>query len=251
MAKTATTKKASRTSAKPNAADLTAEVYNVEGKKSGTIKLPEAVFNVRWNADLVYDVVRAMQSNARGGTAHTKDRSEVSGGGRKPWKQKGTGRARHGSRRSPIWAGGGVAHGPRKEKDYAKKINKNAGRKALACVLSKKYKDGEIIFVDDLQFAEPKTKSAKAVMTTLSTIAPYEKMAGKKRNAALVVLPARSEHTERSFRNFGNMLVEQAKDVSPVNLLSYKYVIVASPDVSLEMFKKRVALKSARQKAKK
>ena len=117
------------------------KVYSLEGKESGKVTLPEAVFQAPWNSDLVHEVVVSMQSNARAGTADVKGRGEVRGGGKKPWRQKGTGRARHGSSRSPIWAGGGVAHGPKSEKDYSKKINKNVRAKALATVLSKKYQD--------------------------------------------------------------------------------------------------------------
>src|SRR5574339_531192 len=100
------------------------QVYKQDGSKSSEITLSEKLFGQKWNADLVHDVVTVMMGNARVSVADTKDRGEVRGGGKKPWKQKGTGRARHGSRRSPIWKGGGVAHGPRTEKSYGKKINR-------------------------------------------------------------------------------------------------------------------------------
>ena len=103
---------------------LETEVYNQKGKAVGKLSLPDEIFGLKWNADLVHQVVVAMQANARIPVAHTKTRGEVSGTGKKPWRQKGTGRARHGSKRSPIWVGGGVAHGPRNEKDYKQKINK-------------------------------------------------------------------------------------------------------------------------------
>ncbi len=222
---------------------MDAKVYSTDGKETGSVNLPETVFGQKWNADLVHEVVVGMQSNARAGTAHTKDRSEVRGGGRKPWRQKGTGRARHGSRRSPIWSGGGVTFGPRSEKDYSKKINKRVRQKALASTLSKKFSDGEVLFVDDFNFAEPKTADAKAVIKALGSIKGAETLATKQNNAALVILPKRDENAEKSFRNIGSVLVEQAKDVNPVELLSYKYVVVAAPKESLEVFEARVAPK--------
>ena len=129
---------------------MEAKIYNQKGKDAGTIELPEKVFGAKWRADLVHQVVESMRSNKRAGTADTKDRGEVRGGGRKPWKQKGTGRARHGSSRSPIWVGGGVTHGPLAEKNYKRKISKSMRAQALFSVLSKKLKDGEIIFIDSL-----------------------------------------------------------------------------------------------------
>lgn len=216
------------------------KVYTQDGVESSTITLPDAVFGVAWNPDLVHGVVIAMQSNARAGTAHTKDRSEVAGGGKKPWRQKGTGRARHGSNRSPIWTGGGVSHGPRSDKDYSKKINKKVRAKALATTLSKKHSDGEVIFVDSLQFAEPKATAAKAMVAALAKGTANESLANKRKNAALIVLPARNEAVEKSFRNFGNIEVVQVKDVNPLNLLTYKYVVVADPATAVASLEARV-----------
>ena len=223
------------------------KIFSQEGKETGKMSLPESVFAVSWNADVVHEVVVSMQSNARAGTAHTKDRSEVRGGGRKPWKQKGTGRARHGSRRSPIWTGGGVTFGPRSEKDYSKKINKNVKAKALAITLSKKVADGELILVNSLSFEKPKTADAKTIVTALAKGTGIEELVTKRKNTALVVLGSRDENVEKSFANFGNFEVMQAKDVSVVDLLTYKYVVVVNPDVSIETLTTRATKKGAKK----
>ncbi len=219
---------------------MDAKVFSQEGKETGVVTLPEAVFGVAWNPDLVHEVVIGMQANARQSSAHTKGRGDVRGGGKKPWKQKGTGRARHGSRRSPIWVGGGVSHGPRNEKDYSVKINRKVRAKALATVLSKKLADQEVLFVDSFSFTEPKTKDAKAIVTALAKGAGQTMLATKRKNAAVVVLAGRNLATEKSFRNFGNIEVVQAKDVNPVDLLTYKYVVVADASSSVEILEKRV-----------
>lgn len=229
---------------------MNAKVYTKDGKESGSVTLPETVFGEQWNADLVHQVVVSMQSNARLGLAHTKDRSEVSGGGKKPWRQKGTGRARHGSRRSPIWTGGGVAFGPRNEKDFGRKLNRKVRQKALASTLSKKQADNEVIFVKDLSFDAPKAAEAKGIMAALAKGSGHTDLATKRKNAALVVLASRNEATEKSFRNFGNIEVAQAKDINPVDLLTYKYVVVADPDTTLETFKARVGEAAATVKSK-
>src|SRR3972149_9857733 len=117
---------------------MDAAIYDIDGKKSGTVTLPENVFGVRWNADLVKQVSDSLLSAKRKPIAHTKNRGEVRGGGKKPWQQKGTGRARHGSIRSPIWVGGGVTGGPRKEKNFERKVSKKMKAKALYTILSQK-----------------------------------------------------------------------------------------------------------------
>ena len=230
-AKKTVAKKAAPKPVRPSGGKVSMDVnvYDQNGKETGKVTLPEAVFGLPWNGDLVHQVVVSQQANARTPVAHTKDRSEVRGGGAKPWRQKGTGRARHGSRRSPIWVGGGVTFGPRKEKDYSKKINKKMRTKALYTVLSKKLKDGEILFVDTFAFGEPKRTEAKKVIGALGTVKGYESLITKKKNAALVALPSHEENTAKSFRNFGNVLVDEVRNLNPVTALTYKYLIITDP----------------------
>src|SRR3989339_534864 len=147
-----------------------AKIYNQKGAEAGKINLPEKVFATKWRSDLVHQVVQSMRSNKRAGTADTKDRGEVRGGGRKPWKQKGTGQARHGSSRSPIWVGGGVTHGPLAEKNYKRKISKKMRAQALFSVLSKKFADNEIIFIDSLDMSDIKTKPAIEVVNNITKV---------------------------------------------------------------------------------
>lgn len=220
---------------------LQAPLYTSAGVQKGTVDLPESIFGLPWNADLVHLTTVAMQANARGPIAHTKDRGEVQGGGKKPWKQKGTGRARHGSSRSPIWKGGGMTHGPRNEKIYAQKINRQARQKALLVVLSRKAKDGEIIFIDSLELEVPKTAQAKNIMHGLSK-------AGfaldKKRNAALLALPVAHIPTMKSFGNIGNVVVEEVRNLNPLSVLSTKYLIIANPEAAFETLSKKKIVKA-------
>lgn len=209
-------------------------VYNQQGKVSGKIALPEGIFGLPWNSDLVHEVVRLMNSNARQPIAHTKTRGEVRGGGKKPWRQKGTGRARHGSTRSPIWVGGGVAHGPRNEKNYTRKINKKARIKALFTILSKKYQDGEILFVDSLSIAAPKAKDAKDILSSLAKVKGYEKLSTKKKNTAIIALDSKSDTVSKSFQNFGNVAVEEFRNVNPVSILNHTYLIIANPESAIK-----------------
>lgn len=216
------------------------KLYNLQGKETGTFELPENLFGLKWNADLVHDVVLAMQANVRTSTAHTKDRGEVRGGGKKPWQQKGTGRARHGSSRSPIWKGGGVTHGPRNEKVYTRKINQQAKQKALLVALSRKVKDGEVILVDRLEIAAPKTKDAKAFMVAF---APRFSGLSKKKNAALITLPSAHKPTLKSFRNLSNVEVTEARNLNPLSVLSSKYLVLADPKAVIETLSKKQVVK--------
>ncbi len=218
---------------------MEAPTYNQEGKQVGTIELPDRVFNAPWRADLVRQVVLAMQANARTPIAHTKDRSEVSGGGKKPWKQKGTGRARHGSTRSPIWRTGGVTFGPRNERDYGQKVNRKMRSGALFSVLSKKMRDGEILFVDQFSFTEPKTGEAKGILDRLSTLDGFNHLGRKRQNAAMVVFANRDDAVEKSFRNFGNIRTGEMRTLNAVEILRHKYLIIADPQSSLKVLEAR------------
>ncbi len=143
---------------------MTTDLYNQKNEKVGTVELPDAVFGAKWNPTLVQQVTVSQLANRRKPTAHAKDRSEVRGGGKKPWAQKHTGRARHGSSRSPLWKGGGVTHGPRNECSFEKKIPVSMRRAALSALLSKKLSDREVKVIDTLALSAPKTKEAAAIV---------------------------------------------------------------------------------------
>lgn len=226
---------ATKQSTTDRAATLDATIYGPDGKKADAIALPPEAFGCSWNPDLVHQVVVAMRANAREPWAHTKDRGEVSGGGKKPWRQKGTGRARHGSTRSPIWRHGGVAHGPRNAKSFAQKVNRKMRVNALFSVLSKKYADGEVLFVSHLGITEPKTKRAREVLDALGTIDGYKALATRRKNAAYIVLPAADAAVKKSFRNMSNTLVGTVGTMNPVDLLTYKYLVLADPKTAAGM----------------
>lgn len=243
-AKTAATSASKRvtkaTSDNAAVGSLEATVYSAAGASAGTIALPVELFGAKWNADLVHQVVVGMQANARPTVAHTKFRGEVSGGGKKPWKQKGTGRARHGSNRSPIWRGGGVTHGPRAEKVYAVKINRKMRAAALASVLSRKFADGEVIFVESLAWSAPKTKDAKQALAAIAKGAGQDALATRRRNAAVIALPAKDTNAEKSFRNIVGLMSEEVRNLNPVDLMNRKYLVVIDPKTSLEVLAGRL-----------
>lgn len=227
--------------AKKQEMNLTPSVYNGSGKAVGTVTLPESVWGVAWNADLVHQVVTSMQSNARTGLADTKGRGEVSGGGKKPWRQKGTGRARHGSNRSPIWIGGGTTHGPLAEKSYDKKINKKMRAKALVTTLSAKLRDGKVLFVDTLALDAIKTKDAAAVLKGLEAVSGFETINTKKANNILLVIPENNATTKKSFRNIPHVTLEEVRNLNPVDVLNYRYLVVVNPEASNQVLTAKFA----------
>jgi large subunit ribosomal protein L4 len=222
---------------------MEAKIYSQKGIAAGEISLPEKVFAAKWRADLVHQVVEGMRSNKRAGTADTKDRGEVRGGGRKPWKQKGTGRARHGSTRSPIWVGGGVTHGPLAEKNYKRKISKKMRAQALFSVLSKKLKDNEILFIDTLAPADIKTKTSVGVMENLAKAGNFKNI--KVRNNSktpkiLLALSGRNEKTEKSFRNIPTLHIVFLKNLNPLEALSHKYLLIENPAEAVKFLESRM-----------
>lgn len=212
---------------------MEANIYSIDGKKAGSVKLPESVFGLRMNADLVKQVADSILSSRRKNVAHTKTRGEVRGGGKKPWQQKGTGRARHGSTRSPIWRHGGITHGPRADKNYERIVPKNMRIKALHTILAEKNREGEILFVDSLTLKEAKTRLAVEALSSLSEVKGFEGMFGKRKNAAAIALAEKNKSTENAFKNLGNVEVVEARNLDPITLLQYKYLIVENPEAAL------------------
>ncbi len=219
---------------------MEATIYNTKGAAAGKVKLSEKAFGLPWNADLVHQVMHSMMSTARQPIAHTKTRGEVRGGGKKPWRQKGTGRARHGSTRSPLWVGGGVAHGPRNDKEYGRKVNKTMKTKAFLTLLSKKYKDGEVLFVESLSFATPKTADAKAALVSLSKAKGFEKLSTKRNNAAFIALAKKDANVEKSFRNIGSVVVDEARNLNLLDLLQKTYIVIENPAESVKMLEAKL-----------
>ncbi|MFC1801867.1 50S ribosomal protein L4 [Patescibacteria group bacterium] len=213
---------------------MEAVIYNQKGKEAGKVNLPEDVFSLEWNGDLVHQVFTSMMSNLRAGTAHSKDRSDVRGGGKKPWRQKGTGRARHGSSRSPIWRGGGVTFGPTSERNFTKKINHKMGVKALHVALAQKMRDGEILFVDSLGLSEPKTKEAKGVLESLSKVEGFDELLSKKKNSVFIALEGDNENMELGFRNFNNLDFGRTENINLLDIVGSKYLVITDPQNSID-----------------
>lgn len=198
-------------------------VYNQEGKKIGKIALPKEIFGLKLNPDLVHQVIVSQMANQRQKVAHTKTRAEVRGGGRKPWAQKGTGRARHGSIRSPIWKGGGVVFGPRKEKNFKKKIPKKMKRKALLMVLSVKAKENLLTLLENLKIEKGKTREIFEVL---------KKLPGQGKSV-LLALPQYDKKIIRAVKNLPKVTTLEAKDLNVLDLLSFKYLVMPKESIKI------------------
>ena len=199
------------------------KTYNLEGKEAGTLELPEKIFGVALNPDLVHQVVVAQIGNRRQVSGSTKGRGDVSGGGRKPWAQKHTGNARHGSIRSPIWKGGGVSHGPTSERNFVKKINKKMRRKALFMVLSEKARKDFLLVLEDLQLAGGKTKTLGALL---------KKLPCDQKNS-LIALPQMDQSVIRAGNNLSYTGTIQARDLNVVDLLNCRYLVMPKESVKV------------------
>ena len=200
---------------------MKADVYNLKNEVVGLVELPATVFGTKYNSILIKQVLEAQLANARAPWAHALQRDEVRGGGKKPWRQKGTGRARHGSTRSPIWVGGGKAHGPRNDRDYSQKVNKKMKRTALFSVLSKKAKDGELKVFESLMIEAPKTKAIAASLKGI--LAPRK---GDKRFDVLLI----SDNSNQNlFRATNNLKKTKTIDVTSLNvhdIINYKNLFI-------------------------
>ena len=194
-------------------------VYNMEGKEVGTIELNDAVFGVEVNEHLVHMAVVAQLANKRQGTQKAKTRSEVSGGGRKPWRQKGTGHARQGSTRSPQWTGVGIVFAPT-PRDYTITLNKKEKRAALKSALTSRVNENKFVVVDELKFDEIKTKNFKAVMNNLKV------------SKALVVLADNDKNTVLSARNIPEVKTSLVNTINVFDILKYNTVVATKAAVA-------------------
>ncbi|MDO8435524.1 MAG: 50S ribosomal protein L4 [bacterium] len=201
-------------------------VYNVEGKQVREIELSDAVFGTARNDALVHQVIVAQQARPRRAIADTKDKGEVRGGGKKPWKQKGTGRARHGSIRSPIWVGGGITFGPTSDRNFAKRIPKKMAMGALKSVLSDKVRDQKFIILESLAVLDAKTKTFASIIKKL----PLD---GRKTTKMLIALSKSETGFVRAARNIPHVFVTTAVNVSVLNVVQFPYFVTTEEAVRL------------------
>ncbi|MBU0476555.1 50S ribosomal protein L4 [Patescibacteria group bacterium] len=204
------------------------DVFNQDGGKAGQTRLPKEIFEVPANSDLVHQAVVSQMANKRRVIAHTKDRGEVRGGGKKPWRQKGTGRARHGSSRSPIWRGGGITFGPTKERVFKKIIPKKMRRKALFMVLSAKAKENLIVVLEDLKVEQIKTKKMIEVIGNLKK--GIKDFTGK---SILIALSGVDKNVILAARNIPKVETIEARNLNCLDLLSFKYLLLSKEAIKV------------------
>jgi len=210
---------------------MKAPIYNQKGEELKKIELSNDIFDKKINKNLVHQVYTSLLSNRRKPLAFSKDRSEVRGGGRKPWRQKGTGRARHGSNRSPIWSGGGVTFGPRaKERNFKKKINKKIRQDAIKMVLSEKLRDGEIRIIESINLKEQKTSQMNKFFKSLLKIE-------KKFPTVLFLINSKNEKLQKSTKNLSYVKIMNAENIDLIEILNNKYLVI-SKDVLSTLEKK-------------
>lgn len=191
------------------------QVYNQAGEVTGKVTLPEAVFGAKLSKDLVFQVTVAQKANLRQPIAHTKNRGEVRGGGKKPWAQKGTGRARHGSIRSPLWKGGGVAFGPRNDRVYKQKVNKKMAKLALFQLLSEKAKQNLLLVIDSFPMEKPKTKLFKSYIEKLPS----------KNERTLLILPTAQKSLVLAAKNIPWMRTTTVQTLNASDILFSKFIV--------------------------
>ncbi|OGF27256.1 50S ribosomal protein L4 [Candidatus Falkowbacteria bacterium RIFOXYB2_FULL_34_18] len=206
------------------------KVYNQKAEKIDDIQLSDKVFNVKTNLDLVHQAVLSQMGNIRQVLAHTKDRSEVSGGGKKPWRQKGTGRARVGSSRSPIWKGGGVTFGPTKDRNFKKNINRKMKQKALTMVLSGKVKDENFVVLEKFEAGDYKTKIINEMLFNFHKNILKEE---KEKLNILVITDKNDEKVKYSMKNIVGVKIINSNNINILDLLKYKNVILTKGVVKL------------------
>jgi len=199
------------------------DLYNLEGKIEGSVNLPKEIFEVPLNADLVHQIAVSMMANKRQVSAHTKFRGEVSGGGKKPWRQKGTGRARHGSIRSPIWRGGGIAHGPRNERIWEREVPKKMRRKALFMILSEKARNKNLLVLDNIDLATGKTKEMAKILSKLPC----------KGFSTLIALPNYDKKIFLASRNIKKVSINEARNLNILDLLNNKYLLIPKETIKI------------------
>jgi large subunit ribosomal protein L4 len=190
------------------------EIYNIKGKSVGKIELDKEIFNGEVNEPVLYQVIKMYEANQRQGTASTKTRSDVRGGGKKPWKQKGTGRARAGTIRSPLWRGGGIVFGPH-PRDYSYQVPKSVKRLALISSLNAKLNDKNLIVIDEIKLEKPKTKEFAAVLRNI-----------KAEKKPLLVLEEKNEVVVRASRNMANLLLRDYKSLNAYEVLKQQKLVL-------------------------